>query len=966
MRLAQTNIRGLNPTKIQFIQEIIQSFQLDIVCITESHLLDIIKDSSVSIPHFNLYRSDSDSSTYKHGVCAYVQEDLHVDNVVAPMPNLLSFHLSRFNVHIVVVYRPPSYSPDSNSDLLQHLYTLCEGKEVIVVGDFNLPALDWSPESKTASYPPLDRSFLNVFNSLGLRQWVHEATFPSSGNILDLVLTSEDDRIGQIQIPPPLPGCDHCPTVVEYVFSADDASLVPTQDPPPRRAWHKGKYNKIRSILCDTDWKTTFEGLSASECFDLFTNQVKTLCEELVPLKPAGSDKPPWPTRPPTSLVHERQRAWSTFKAVKHRLGNRSPEVSVAYKAFADINTRFRNFAVHSQSKYEEGLIAKSKENPKLLHSHIRHKKVGRSSAGPVRLPSGVLCDDPTRMSECFAEAFASVYASQSPANPHPHHIFPGSLAPLVITRDHVLSLLRGLDPHSSMGPDGLHPHMLKQCADAVATPLHLIFKRSYEEGEVPSLWKTSRVIPIFKKGSRYDPLNYRPISLTSVCCKLMERAIATHIWEYLDKNDIITANQFGFRAGRSTADQLLLVYNDVSRAIDEGQISDVVLFDFSKAFDVVPHDILLEKLRCLGFGGDHHESATVHPDEASGASLLSWIQSFLLGRSMQVSVNGANSSLHQVQSGVPQGSVLGPILFIIFINSIASCLSSSYKIFADDLKIYASFSRNQHNPPHPCAAFPQIQSDIDLLYATAKSWGLQMNRKKCVVLRFYPLRIHDPPPSPVYLLDGQPIPSADSCVDLGVKVDVTMRFHAHIRDVTNKAGGLAQNFLKSTVCRTPEFMMFLWKTHIRPIIDYCSIIWNTGYLEDLRLLEGVQRRWTKAIAGLDHLSYADRLARLNLFSVQGRLLRADLIQYWKIINNKSCIPPSSLFMLHPNPTPRGHPLNILTPHTSTDTRQRSFSYRRIRIWNRLPSEAVCANNLRSFKKSLEDNLKDELYAYTD
>ena len=202
--------------------------------------------------------------------------------------------------------------------------------------------------------------------------------------------------------------------------------------------------------------------------------------------------------------------------------------------------------------------------------------------------------------------------------------------------------------------------------------------------------------------------------------------------------------------------------------------------------------------------------------------------------------------------------------------------------------------------------------------------------------------------------------------MDLGVKVDVTLRFHAHIRDVTNKAGGLAQNFLKSTVCRTPEFMMFLWTTHIRPIIDYCSVLWNTGYLEDLRLLEGVQRRWTKAVTGLDHLTYADRLARLNLFSVQGRLLRADLIQYWKILNNKSCIPPSSLFTLHPNPTLRRHTLNIHTPHTETDTRQRSFSYRCIRIWNRLPSETVCANTLRSFKKSLEDNLKDELYAYVD
>ena len=160
--------------------------------------------------------------------------------------------------------------------------------------------------------------------------------------------------------------------------------------------------------------------------------------------------------------------------------------------------------------------------------------------------------------------------------------------------------------------------------------------------------------------------------------------------------------------------------------------------------------------------------------------------------------------------------------------------------------------------------------------------------------------------------------------------------------------------------------MLFLWKTHIRPIIDYCSVLWNTGYLEDLRLLEGVQRRWTKAISGLGNLSYADRLARLDLFSVQGRLLRSDLIQYWKILNNKSCIPPDSLFRLNPNSTTRGHPLNIFTPHTSTDTRQRSFSYRCIRIWNRLPAETVCAPDLRTFKKLLESNLRDEFHAYPD
>ena len=160
--------------------------------------------------------------------------------------------------------------------------------------------------------------------------------------------------------------------------------------------------------------------------------------------------------------------------------------------------------------------------------------------------------------------------------------------------------------------------------------------------------------------------------------------------------------------------------------------------------------------------------------------------------------------------------------------------------------------------------------------------------------------------------------------------------------------------------------MLFLWKTHIRPIIDYCSVIWNTGYLEDLQLLERVQRRWTKKITGLETLSYAERLTKLKLFSVQGRLLRTDLIQHWKILSNHSCIAPDILFSPQPHPTPRGHPLKILTPHVSTDTRQHFFTYRCNRLWNCLPEEAACARDLSSFKRLLEENLNDELYAYAE
>ena len=369
----------------------ISTLQLQIICITESHLLNHIKDSFLSIPHFNMYRSDAAGSTYKHGVCAYVHESLHVDTIETPMPNLLSFRLSSSNIHIVVVYRPPSNTSSVNTELVQHIYALCESREVILLGDFNLPALDWLPSGPLTTYPPLERSFLDVFDSLGLHQWVHDPTFPSSGNILDLVLTSEEDRIGQIQTLPPLPGSDHCPVVVEYIFSAHIPLLA---QGPGRHAWNRGKYSRIRPILSGIDWCAEFEGLNTNDCFELLTTRVKSLTDEFVPLKLDRNSKPPWPSRPPSSLVRQRQRAWSTFKSVRHRLGNRSSEASIAYRTFATINNKYRNYNVYCQSKYEETLINRSKENPKLLHSYIRHKKVGRSSAGPLKLPSGALTDN--------------------------------------------------------------------------------------------------------------------------------------------------------------------------------------------------------------------------------------------------------------------------------------------------------------------------------------------------------------------------------------------------------------------------------------------------------------------------------------------------------------------------------------------------------------------------------------------
>ena len=554
--------------------------------------------------------------------------------------------------------------------------------------------------------------------------------------------------------------------------------------------------------------------------------------------------------------------------------------------------------------------------------------------------------DDPKAMSECFAESFAAVYSRVSPNNPAPHQHFDDQIDDMVITPDHVRTILQGLDANSAMGPDGIHPQLLKSCASELAYPLCVIFRRSLSEGVVPDLWKESTVIPIFKKGSRNDPLNYRPVSLTSVCCKTMERLITQHLTEFLEDRSLLNPNQFRFRAGRSTMDQLLLVYSEVSKRVDEGSAVDVILFDYSKAFDVVCHDILLAKLRLIGVRGE----------------ILDWISSFLSERVMRVSALGLLSQPRDVLSGVPQGSVLGPLLFLVYINHVGANLTCDYKIFADDLKIYACVHRRSGPSQLPSDA--DIQSDIDLLFNTFMSWGLMMNPKKCAVLSFS--RAYSDLIPAEYFLNGLVIPSVESHLDLGVTVDTDLKFHSHIRSVVRKAGGLAQNFLKSTVCREPEFMLFLLTVHIRPIIEYCSCVWATGYQGDLRLLESVQRRWTKQISSVKGLGYADRLHALNLYSVKGRLMRADLIQYWKIFNGLSRIAAEDLFVLSPRHATRGHCYKIFMQATNTDVRKRFFNVRSVPAWNSLPEHVVTAPNLSSFKKLLEKSLGSVLLEYVE
>lgn len=307
----------------------------------------------------------------------------------------------------------------------------------------------------------------------------------------------------------------------------------------------------------------------------------------------------------------------------------------------------------------------------------------------------------------------------------------------------------------------------------------------------------------------------------------------------------------------------------------------------------------------------------------------------------------------------------MGPLLFLIYINHISANLLSNVKMFADDLKLYLLI-----RPVHLSYALVDIsvvQRDINTLTTVAESWDLRVNADKTKLISFGAhLRDNfDLGPYSSYQVNGKPLCISPSVVDLGITVDlVTLRFHDHIRSVASKAAGLANNLLRSTLCRSPHFMVTLFISHIRPLLEFGSVVWNTGYITDLKLLESVQRRWTKRIQGLENMSYAQRLVVLDLFSVKGRLLRTDLIKCWKVFHGLSPISPTDLFTLASSAGTRGHRHKILVPYSRCDARHRFFSVRVVNGWNSLPITLAESDSLDSFKKGLTDFLGDCLFDF--
>ena len=399
----------------------------------------------------------------------------------------------------------------------------------------------------------------------------------------------------------------------------------------------------------------------------------------------------------------------------------------------------------------------------------------------------------------------------------------------------------------------------------------------------------------------------------------------------FLKENNILSKKQFGFTGGRSTVLQLLLVLEKWTKALDKGKSVDVIFCDFQKAFDTVPHRRLLEVLSHYGIQNE----------------ALKWIKDFLTDRKMEVFVNGKKSSKKDVTSGVPQGSVLGPLLFIIYINLlIDKCGEENLFLYADDLKVFKEVSTNDD--------IENLQQVLDKMYDWTCYSLLRFHPEKCITMRLTNTRSKGKElKEGLYNLNEVKLKKVSGEKDLGVYIDETLSFDDHISLIVKKGNSLLGMIRRSFLYLDKEIFKQLFVSIVRPHLEYAAPVWNPHLKKHITSIESVQRRGTKLIPGLKHLPYKERLKVLDLPTLQYRRYRGDMIETYKLTHDIYDID-NVLTMRMNCRASTAHLYSIKKDRFNKDIGKFYFKNRVADQWNNLPSNVVTAPTINTFKNRLD------------
>ena len=848
-----------------------------------------------------------------------------------------------------VAYRPPDASAASFSKMMDCFARVIEDfkpsdYDLFISGDFNLPQIDWDTyqirsggtcESNTAA-----KCLLNFMSTHLLSQMVTEPTRGDS--ILDLIMCNDDRLISDVSCEE-TELSDHTMVKALMSFNPGSGTWEKAQSSYLGEMsfrsldFNRSDFDVLDAKLSAIDWEKLRDSATFEEFPAQFTSKVLDICLENVPRKQPPSGKP----KIYNSLRRKKSRL--NIRLLAAKCGNDAARVKKLEDEIGLISYKIKEAIVQHLDESEKRAVEKIKENPKYFFSYAKSFSKVKHNISTLLNGEKKLVTDSKDLADILQTQFCSVFSDPNcPDKSMPEFALPPITSEdreLVLSTELIEDAISEVKLDSAPGPDGIPAILLKRCAGSLSRPIHLLWSESMSLGQVPSYYKTGYVTPLFKKGSRCDAANYRPVTLTSHVVKVYERVVRKHMVQYLDANNLLSEKQHGFRSNRSCLTQMLDHFDSIFEGFTQGNDTDSIYLDFAKAFDKVDTELLLQKLSRYGF----HQK------------LIGWIQSFLTDREQVVVVNGVHSNSAKVLSGVPQGSVLGPLFFLLYINDLEEVVKSSrVSFFADDTRVSKQISCFED-----CAL---LQADLLRVIEWAHCNNMKLHEQKFELLNHLHNRRNHSSELPFYVetllykVSGEDtLYPVEHVRDLGVMVSSDLSWSSHISNMVTKARSTLSWVFSVFKTRDRTIMITLYKSLVRSLLEYCCPLWDPTKITDIQMLEGVQRTFTSRIGGLKDMNYWERLAHLKLMSLQRRRERYTILMMWKILHN---VVPNCCKIEFIDTSRHGTKAVIPSLSKCSSPRNQtlydgSFAVRGPKLWNKVPAAIKAEKTFDGFKVSL-------------
>ena len=960
----------LHTSKIHELQLYLHQNSPDIVVLNETWLKKSILDNEIMpTDKYKIFRLDRTTSTHPPdpidpkkfrrnggGVLIGIKHNIDIvsnEIKIKCKAEILSIELTDkagCKTIFSTFYRVGTLGTDNHNVVEKYLTTIRRRRNVkgiFLIGDLNFPKADWQNLISTDSTEQL---FIDTFNNLSLGQMIEHPTH-IKGNILDVLVTDCPQRVSNLEVLTNIQICssDHFP--IEFKVSLN----APRKKPIKRSIYNfkKANWEAINSDFSTTNWYHVLNSDDIETAWNKFKTKFFEICNKHIPkIKISNEFKPPWYDSDVFALDRKKKRSHSLYKKTGSDLH---------HAKFSSYRRELTNLIIKKMNANFDNLLNNINHIKKKFWSYVKSKTNSHHIPELVSYGNQMKSN---RKDQCtlFNDFFCDQFSESSDYNIQ-IDFSNDKFYKLNFSEENIASLLNNLDSNKSQGPDEIHGRILKNCSSSLNKPLSLLFRKSYETSKIPNEWKFANVVPIHKKGSKVDVCNYRPISLISIVMKTYERIIRD---ELLNRcGHLIDDRQHGFMNEKSCCTQLVTFCDSLALTLNDNIRTHVIYFDFQKAFDSVNHDIILEKLK-FQYGID--------------GLLLNFLVNYLKNRLQRVVIGNESSSYRQVISGVPQGSIIGPTLFVLFINDIIQCVTpgTNIALYADDTKIWRPIKTQDDHWI--------LQKDINSLSQWATRNKMKFHPDKSKVLDVYNGTVCINSFS--YTLNSKTIEYTPREKDLGVHIVPKLTWTEHSNILYSRAnqrlGMLKRNcdFVKNV-----EKRRILFLAQVRSQFEHCPVVWQPQSKTVLNKLESVQKRGFKWILNdvtLPSFSstsfYYHTCKQLNILPLIFRFKLKDLTFFHSIFYKKSVVKlPSYLSYFNGSRLRNCHldnlcicssvqpkaPQNLEILNTSTGI-TKSFFYRAHLIWNNLPLDLRKIESQSLFEKKLTDYLWTEILSLTN